>query len=286
MLGVTTLGCSGEPERPADELDAADNALIESHLADRGYDTSNLEFEGDMVIVEGDMVMPRGPLLDAAEAAASGVVKKGYFNPTNARFAGNRIRLSFTADVPASWKTAFNLAATEWNTKTPGFVTLAAPLNPRTIAVRMGHINKTQPARGDGFPPALGIQLNLDYNLPSCSTTLEGLPANVKTNIALHEIGHILGFEHPPPLLGSPDRVHIAGTATSTNTTGDKASYSTVMESRCLADTKLSPDDILSATKKYPPPTCLQLCNFNCTFNVDPAQIGQCQAACPQQCGG
>ena len=296
-LGVTPLGCSGEfpsDNAPLNEAanDAADNALIESHLAGRGYDTSNLEFEGDKVIVEGDMVMPREPLLAQAEAEASGVVEKGYFNPTNARFAGNQIRLAFKsadANFPAvsqAWKNAFIAAVAEWNNKTPGFKTLAAPLNPRTITVRMGSINVSQPARADGFPPALGIQLNTRYNLSTCATSIEAVPTNVKINIALHEIGHILGFEHPPPLLGSDGRVHIAGTATSTATTGDTSSYATVMESRCLADTTLRPDDVLSAGKKYPAPTCQQICEFNCTFNVDPAQIGLCQASCPQQCGG
>jgi hypothetical protein len=149
----------------------------------------------------------------------------------------------------------------------------------------MGSIIKGSTARADGIgAPFLGILLNRDYNLPSCSTTLEGLPANVKTNVALHEIGHILGFEHPPPL--ATTGVRIPGTAASTNTTGDAASYSTVMESRCLGLTKLSADDLLSVQKKYPAPSCQVVCEFNCTFNVDPAQIGLCQASCPAQCGG
>lgn len=288
-LGVTTLGCSGEfPSEAAPSTDAAENELIESHLAGRGYDTSNLEFEGDEVIVEGDMVMPRERLLDAAEAEASGVVEKGYFNPTNSRFGGNKIRMAFKpadASFPAvsnNWKNAFNAAAAEWNSKTPKFAFVGGPGSPVTITVRMGSFNTSQPARADGIGTALGIRLNGAYNLPSCSTSLEGVAANVKINIALHEIGHILGFEHPPPL--ATTGVRIPGTAASTNTTGDRSSYATVMESRCLADTTLRPDDILSAQKKYPAPSCIEVCEHNCTFNVDPAQIGLCMSSCPQQC--
>src|SRR5688572_5484506 len=93
---AAALGCSGEfPSESAQATDAAENDLIESFLAGRGYDTSNLEFEDDNVVVEGDMVIPRVQLLEQAEAELSGVVEKGYFNPTNARFAGNQIRLAF-----------------------------------------------------------------------------------------------------------------------------------------------------------------------------------------------
>jgi hypothetical protein len=101
----------------------------------------------------------------------------------------------------------------------------------------------------------------------------------------VHEIGHSLGFEHPQPI--STFGVLIPGTARNTGT-ASAVSYSTVMTPRgCVANlTQLQPDDVLSASKKYPGPTCIELCEFNCTFNVDPAAIGLCQFGCPSQCGG
>ncbi|HKO90509.1 MAG TPA: hypothetical protein VJU61_05120, partial [Polyangiaceae bacterium] len=132
----------------------------------------------------------------------------------------------------------------------------------------------------------LKIQLNPDFEDDLCpNTNIEQLPRLVKNAIAVHEIGHILGFSHPPPL--ATDGVLIPGTAASTNTSGSIVTYATVMDSGCTKTRgQLSSDDILSATKKYPAPSCRAVCEFNCTFNVDPGQIGLCQAACPQQCGG
>jgi hypothetical protein len=56
------------------------------------------------------------------------------------------------------------------------------------------------------------------------------------------------------------------------------------MAQGCETRTALTGDDVLSARIKYP--SCIETCEFNCTFNVDPAQIGLCMSACPSQCGG
>jgi hypothetical protein len=290
LAAALGLGCSGEfPSESAPATDAADNELIESYLARHGYDTSDLQFGSDLVVVEGDMGMARADLLEAAEAEASGVVEKGYFIPTNRLFAGNKIRLSFGASVSQAWRDAYSAAIIEWNSKVPKFAFVGGPGSPATIQVNKGRPN----------PPILNSSIALATNPPNRTITLnenfagasacpgkniETLSAAVKKASAVHEIGHVLGFTHPPPL--PTDGVRIAGTA-ATMAVSDPTKQQTVMDSGCDKTlSTLTMDDVLSATKKYPAPSCRELCEFNCTFNVDPVQIGLCQAACPQQCGG
>jgi hypothetical protein len=295
-LGVTAIGCSGqgisEEAVPSDtqastiDDNPAENALIGAQLEARGYDTSTLQFQGDTVIVEDDIVMSRAVLLHEAEAEATGVVEKGYFLGTNT-FSGKSINLSFGAGVSAAWQTALNAARSQWNSKTPKF-SQPGPGSAATISVVTGNLGATTFAQGT-FPSGRTITINTSYNSAACKVagstdnTIEGLPANVKAKVAMHEMGHVLGFDHPPPNAASgAGRTQIAGTASSPNT-GTTPSYTTVMAQGCINLTALSSDDILSAAKKYP--SCVTVCFDNCTINVDPAQIGPCQAACPSQCG-
>ena len=278
-LGATSLGCSGEDlSTITASNDPAENALISSHLEAQGYDTSSLQFAGDTVIVEDDMVMSREVLLGEAEAEASGVVQKGYFISPGPLFAGKRIGLSFAANVSSAWRTALTSAKNEWNSKTPMFS--RDPGSTGTISVSVQALVNSVTHRPDtgtiaiGSIPAQGrtIILNSNSSNTSCGQTIQ----------ALHEMGHVLGFAHPPPNPTQNARVHIDGTATNTGLL--EPSYETVMAQGCGTRTTLTPDDILSAQKKYP--SCVTKCENDCTVNVDPAQIGLCQANCPAQCGG
>lgn len=296
LAAALAIGCSGEvpaelpsesaPAKHAAENGAAENELIESYLAGRGFDTSDLQFEGDEVIVEGDTGMLRAVLLDAAQAEASGVVEKGYFNPGNALFSGKRITLSFGATVSPAWKTAYNAAAAEWNKQVPRF-SQPGPGSAGVITVNKGRPNPpilNSSLAAAPLPPNRTITINENFSgAQACpGANIESLSATVKNNSALHEIGHILGFEHPPP--HPTGGVRIAGTASSPNT-GSTVAYSTVMDPGCAKTLiKLSSDDILSAQKKYP--SCRTVCETNCLSQIDPGAIGLCIASCPQQCGG
>ena len=298
-LGATTIGCSGastseEAESSGlsrtagSENDPAENALIQAHLEGQGYDTSTLRFDGGTVIVEDDMLMSRAALLREAEAEATGAVEKGYFIIGNL-FAGKRIQLSFQSGVSNAWKTALNAARDRWNTAIP---LSRDPGSAGTITVQLKAIADTR-VIAEGSPPDFGQVINLNTNFssrtaqcggtPANPVTIETLTANRKAYQALHEMGHVLGFAHPPPNPTANDRVHIDGTAVSPPATPDgEPSYATVMAQGCKTLTSLTPDDALSARKKYP--GCIDTCERNCTV-LDPALIGPCQAACPAQCG-
>lgn len=300
-LAVTlgaTIGCSGEDafqsaESPASERDAAENAVIQAHLEDQGYDTNTLRFDGDAVVVEDDMLMSRAALLEEAEAAASGVVDKGYFI-TGPLFAGKRVALSFESGVSGTWQTAMRSARDKWNSAMP----LARdPGGAGTITVQMRALtdsrgNPLTNVIAQGSIPSFGriIQLNSNFSnrtadcggTPATPVNIDTLTAERKLYQALHEMGHVLGFAHPPPISSNAAREHITGTAVSTATSGSEPSYLTVMTQGCKTRTSLYPDDVLSAQKKYP--GCIDTCERNCTFG-DPGQIGLCQFACPSQCG-
>lgn len=287
-VALGALGCSGEDiSTIAGPNDPAEDALISSHLEAHGFDTSTLLFEGDTVVVEDDMLMSRAVLLDQAEAEASGFVEKGYII-TGPLFAGKRIGLSFAANVSSAWRTALTAAKNEWNSKTPMFA--RDPGSTGVIEVRVEAFVNPVTHRPDtstiaeGSIPSKGrlIKLNSNYSNASCGQTIENMSASQKAFQALHEMGHVLGFAHPPPNPTANPREHIPGTATNTGLI--EPSYATVMAQGCGTRTTLTSDDILSAQKEYP--SCVAKCENDCTFNVDPAQIGLCQSQCPAQCGG
>jgi hypothetical protein len=320
LAAALGLGCSGEfpsaevtPES-APANDAAENALIESYLAKRGFDTSNLQFEGDEVIVEGGMAVQRAVLLDVADAEPSGVVEKGYFhNPgsVGSGFSGKSIKLSFVNGdggkaVSGLWQTALNNAKNEWNAKVPRF-SQPGPGSAGTITVKMAvgdpRQGVTSPARGHN-PPERLIEINPNYrsapadrcplaNGTTGTADIETLTATAKFALAVHEMGHVLGFEHPRNR--GPQAVHIPGTlANEVPESGPGSScsgtacvsYPTVMLGRgCFQNlTSLQPDDVKSAQIKYP--SCRTTCETNCLSLSDPGSIGQCIASCPQLCGG
>jgi hypothetical protein len=298
MLGATTLGCSGDVTAVNGQYEA-ENELIQDHLEIHGYDTSTLQFEGDTVRFEDDMLLSRATLLDEAQAEATGTIEKGYFL-NGGKFAGKRIALSFAPGVSNLWQTAFKAARDKWNSaiplaRDPG---LAGTIIVSMVAMVDGRGNPLTGVIAEGSTPSIAategrtIKVNSNFSnrtpatgcggTPLTPVTIETLSANHKAYQALHEMGHVLGFAHPPPNPSQGTLFHIAGTAVSTTTTGDP-SYSTVMAQGCKTLTSLSADDALSARKQYP--GCIDTCERNCTVNVDPAQIGLCQSACPAQCG-
>src|SRR5690349_20449435 len=207
MLGATSTGCSGDFTSVNGQYEA-ENGLIESHLADHGYDTSTLQFEGDTVRFEDDMLLSRTMLLDEAQAEAAGTVEKGYFL-NGGKFAGKRVALSFGPGVSQAWKDALTTARDKWNAamplaRDPGaagtiVVTMVAMVDgrgtPRTSIIAAGSTPSVAATEGR----TIKVNSNFSSRTPDAGcggtplspVTIDSLSANRKVYQALHEMGHV-----------------------------------------------------------------------------------------------
>lgn len=228
--------------------------------------------------MEGDIAMSRVALRE--EAQTSTVVDKGYVR-RGVRLAGDYIALNLRGALGSEWRKAVLVAADQWNDAAPAFRERAG--NPGIIDVEradLGTGTASTMARASQ-PPESKITLNTRYS-GRCGASIDEVSLQTKVYIALHEMGHVLGFEHQPPARQNPDAQAIRGTSTGSG-------YATVMASGgCPTRTTLSEDDRLSARFVYPDrrvdPDCIPSCEENCLSSSSPELIGLCQSSCPDQC--
>jgi hypothetical protein len=289
-LAGVGLGCSGATgpdsvglaSRDTASHDPAEDEIIRAQLAARGFDVSTLEFLDDEVIVEGDLAMSRASLLEGA--ATSGpigeTIEKGYFR-REVRLGGGFIALNLPEDLDPDWSAAFLSAENQWNDACPAFRERAGIPGIIDIEVADLGLGTNSIIARSTTPPAPKITLNARYgNL--CATSIDLLTPEEKTYAALHEMGHVLGFEHQPPGAQATGTREVPGTSTG-------SSYETVMATGgCRTLTTLSEDDLRSAAIVYPSrrvdPNCIPQCEENCLFQASPAGIGLCQFSCPDAC--
>lgn len=187
-------------------------------------------------------------MLADPESLRSGLeVDKGYYfgsNPLALRPPkADSIDLVFE-DISSAWQTAIAAAAAQWsaavciniqdNPNLDGFARITATYDGELIPLGVPAVGVVAFTLGGVRRPGTEIRLNPDF---------ESLSASAKLAVALHEIGHNLGFAHPA------QQVLISGTLQDT-TPGDGSSYATVMKlDNTLAS--LSADDVSARDRLF-----------------------------------
>jgi hypothetical protein len=231
----------GVPSGDAEALSEADRNGILMFLRIEGFDTSSAEFVGDTVRVEDDIVFKLHDILQRS----TDTVEKGQLQ---SKLIGNLqkvLKLRFDASVPADWKSAFEYAAARWTNATWNAKNISISITSAgTLDVdvtRNSFFTFDSCIFAEGEYPILGspgdVRLNPLNFSGACGCTWT---TSFMQKVAMHELGHVLGFKHPSI---SPFN-WIADTELGTG-------YSTVMAQGCFGATSLSTDDRESAAVVY-----------------------------------
>lgn len=258
-------------------LDPDEQASVLEFLQSNGFDTSEARFDGGDFVLTGDVRVDAFALLNAAQAT----VEKGFWIkepnsvPAVAVPTPHFPAYIWTFNLSLDWTFAFFFAALEWNAKTPveffwgtppageeNYVTVAYwpfevfPLPEIPEALELRRI----PAWA--WPPAGGnvgdtVLLNSNYSLPEAECGAENIDAlswDQKLWTATHELGHVLGFDHPT------QGIHIEGTERVGKIPYPSVMWPTQGGISCPSaspndkwTTTLSEDDILSAEIMFEP---------------------------------
>jgi hypothetical protein len=233
VLALMALACSSEAQDHSTTV-ARSNDLTEEETEVARY----LEFNGvtdyefrraeDSVIIEKDSLASFSELLGKSRSFdySQEPVEKGYWfgSKVGGQYTSRvtrPIRLVFAANVPTAWRTAFNNAAAEWNAAQ--CVTYTSVIGGNTTTTTVNMVDLGAKANGvyaqapypsfiNGQTPAYQagqfVNINSTYGCASGSCAINNLSASLKEQVALHELGHTLGFTHPQVgtfLTGTPN---------------------------------------------------------------------------------
>jgi hypothetical protein len=257
LLGFVLFGVGCAAEAPGPEgggtevlpgYSAAETEAMFSAAEAAGFERRSLGLSEAAIVAESDMLLDPETLLGVARESAAAVSDGPGFRPQGYYTRGsvspegvysvippraNSIRLSFEAAVPDAWRTAIRAAVGQWNPNAcidiredagndKLLVKVDSTLPPGVLAVAFLPYTK----QGVVVP---GRELRVVPNPSSGAASLK--------HVAMHELGHVLGFHHP----GSGN--HIPGTSVDTDAT-DAASYPTVLALSGPVRSSLSSDDL------------------------------------------
>jgi Met-zincin len=225
--GLLAAACQGQIDG---STETEEQARIVEHLRAQGIHPDDVEFRGEDVVIEGDFILTRARILaglagraaSQADADDEALVLKGY------RYRGLRpsvspIGVRIPANVPLLVRHAVQSAARTWSDitgciKIHDFATGGIDLP--FVYFAYGTVQgQAQPPDSNGLPQGMGINRNW---VESENPSIEKL-----THVAMHEMGHALGFTHPRE--GS--HIHTTNTYKKVcGVNGQRPAYPTVMD--------------------------------------------------------
>lgn len=258
----------------AAEVEHDDEAVLD-HVEALGYPRESAEIHGNVVLIEGDLVLDRTALLEGAyeepvSSQGDGLIEKGYRYPglISAAHQGN-LKLVFATGTQAPTKTVregFIAAAKAWSSIPGSALRLRTSNTGPTITVRMiASARWKSPAtpcpEADAcanFPlkgrPGANIYIRGGSMLGDCV----GWGGSNLASVTRHELGHALGFAHPK----EADAKHVKGTKSCPLANEDDCAsdlnYSTIMgpayaEPGCsVTPARLTQDDYATCKATYP----------------------------------
>ena len=221
------------------------NDMIRKKLSSEGYSTHDIEFHDNFVIVEGDIEFDKQELLKE-----QGNHNKAYrFSRLVSQKNVANINLYFDG-ISSKWQEAFLKAIEEWNDITNSKIFIkhvrsaSEPYN--LLTIKYHHYTQKNKFAA-GWPPRKGSKeigkfIRLNSNYKGGENAIEEIHHEVKIKIALHEIGHTLGFAHPG------EAKYIDGTSNATY----HPDYPTVMRPGWFKHKNLFTDDKHAAVLIYP----------------------------------
>lgn len=268
---VLTLGaCAAELEQSA----GADEQAVLDHVEALGYARESAEIDGDVVLVEGDVVFDRTLLLEGAYEArgTSGAefVEKGYrYSYLISKAYQGNVKLVFATGAQApnhELRTGFLAAAKAWSSIPGSAVRVSTSNSGPAIKIKMidaanwkkpytpcPQVDACANAPVNGRPGS-SLYIRSASMLGDCV----GWSGSNLASVTRHELGHTLGFAHPK----EPDSVAVPGTqrcplATEAACAAD-LKYTTIMgpahvQRGCIVTPdRLTKDDYATCTAVYP----------------------------------
>jgi len=252
-----------------------EDAVVLDKMQALGFSPDNVEIDGDRIYAEGDIVFERDSLLDDSENPGDleEETDKGYryaYKVSNNKINNVKLVWGTGTNAPTqAMKDAFIYGAAQWSGLASSRIRIGTDKTGPTITVKL--VPGAQWGNGTNCPadawacaltpsstgnPGTTIWLRDELSaLTPCTYT-----TSILRGLAVHELGHAIGFAHPKET-GS---THIANTPSCSGTYAECSNnppYSTVMlrynnfnwpTCNSGIPTSLQVDDVLSAGYYYP----------------------------------